>query len=241
MMRLKRITLPVLMLGLAACGGKASQADKDAQALPNEISDLRQQLATTSTTAASPTTAREATTSTTAASTTTTVKAKPASTPTSTAPAPTTTTAPSTTTTTAKYPQGIVSWSHGSADQVIGNCDYVKIHLINRSDTAVRSVTFHGPFVVENYTGTDRTAQARWGLTFPEQTVEAGLAPLGGTADVDVKWCPSTLRAGTTSWSVYYGSYKDGKDDHHAFISWEWFGGHGYEDCRGGCISYQGM
>lgn len=241
MKRLARVTLPLLLLGLVACGG-SDGADKETQALRKELSDLRQQLATTSTTTASTTTATEpptTTTTTTIKSTTTTVKSAP--TPTTTGPAPTTTAPPpSTTTTTEKYPQGIVSWSVASS-VVAGNCGQAKIHLINRSDTPVRSVTFHGPFVVENYKADDGSTQARWGITFPEQTVEAGLSPLGGTADVDVKWCPSTIGAGTTSWSIYYGSYKDGKNSKYAFLSWDWFGGHGYHDCRGGCISYQNM
>lgn len=207
-----RASIALLVAGslLAACGGK-SDADETAR-LRAEVAVLKELMASTTTTAAPTTTSSEPTTTT--------------------KPAPTTTsTRPPTTTTTVKKPQGVVSWRVATND-VIGDCAYVKYHLVNRSDTAVESVTIKDVDVTEERdAGSGPGSGARWvDNPFSAQTVPAGIAPFGGETDVQMKWCytlghglpPGITTADITAWYPYY--VDNGPDKTSATLTWKWFG-----------------
>jgi hypothetical protein len=239
MKRIARVALPLLLLSLAACGGGGGGGDKETEALRQELADLKEQAtssSTTTTTVAAPPPVETTTTSRAPAAT---VKPKPTAAPTTTAPPTTATAAPSTTTTTVRLPEGIVSWNVVSS-QVVENCAYAKLHLINKSDTAVRAVTLKYPTVAEAYTAEDGSAQTRWGMVLPDQGAEVGLAALGGVGDINLKWCPDTIGAGTTRWWVNYGVYKQ-DSGRFAHLLWDWFGDFPQECRNGGCMSYQNM
>jgi hypothetical protein len=210
-MRRFLVTAVLSAVVVGACGGDSS--DETAK-LRAEVAALQQQVAaSTTTTAELPTTTAPTTTTSTAAPTPAANAPTPATKP------PTTTTRPPTTTTTLKKPEGVVGWKVASND-VIGECAFVKYRLINRSDTAVESVTIKYLHAVEEYKDADGTIKARWwNGVFPEQTQAAGIAPLGGETDVLFRWC-HPRGPEVVSWRVEH-TFNGAFD---ALLTWKWFG-----------------